>query len=350
MERFFLMHRVAKALLAPLLIVSMAWLGTVPAAADPLSEAQAQLDTLEQESSEAAEAYVEAQVELDAEKDKLTRIQEDIATQEIAVEQARSQLVVVILQQYQDRGASSAAALFGSASADEALVQIQTSQRVGDTTAAIIQDFQLRQSELADLEKSAQASVEAMTAKEAEMESAKAQAEAKVKEAEDLVARLTAEQQAALARARAAAAAAQATAHPQAPPNAGGSSGGASVAPPNGSLAAQVVAYVKARVGYPYVYGGTGPNAYDCSGLTQAAYASIGIHIPRVAGAQVSAGRPVSLSELQPGDLIFVYSPISHVEMYIGGGQKIGAWNPSQGIVQSALWNGMPLTYAVRVL
>jgi cell wall-associated NlpC family hydrolase len=85
------------------------------------------------------------------------------------------------------------------------------------------------------------------------------------------------------------------------------------------------------QLGKPYVWGGTGPNGYDCSGLTQWAYAKAGITLPRVAAAQASYGTPVTRSQLQPGDLVFFYSPISHEGMYLGNGQMVHA--PTTGDV-----------------
>jgi len=79
-----------------------------------------------------------------------------------------------------------------------------------------------------------------------------------------------------------------------------------------------------AQVGQPYCYGGTGP-CYDCSGLTMRAWAQAGVSLPHSSAAQYGVGRHISASELQPGDLIFYYSPISHVSIYIGNGQRVSA-------------------------
>ena len=114
---------------------------------------------------------------------------------------------VVVLQQYQDRGASGTAAILSSGSA-EMLDQIVTYQMVQDATAAIIQNYQLEQAQLLDLEKSKQDTVEAMGAKKEEMAAAKAELDKKVEQAKILISSLTAAQQSALAAARSAAAAA----------------------------------------------------------------------------------------------------------------------------------------------
>ena len=96
-----------------------------------------------------------------------------------------------------------------------------------------------------------------------------------------------------------------------------------------------------------YVYGAAGPSAFDCSGLTMAAWSQAGVSLPHSSAAQYSSGRHISESELQPGDLVFYYSPISHVGMYIGNGQIVNAVNPSVGVVISGL-HDMPYVGAVR--
>jgi cell wall-associated NlpC family hydrolase len=80
-----------------------------------------------------------------------------------------------------------------------------------------------------------------------------------------------------------------------------------------------------AQVGDPYVWGAAGPDAFDCSGLVQYAYAAAGIALPHSSAMQSTMGTPVSRSQLQPGDLLFFYSPVSHVGMYIGNGQMVHA-------------------------
>jgi cell wall-associated NlpC family hydrolase len=102
------------------------------------------------------------------------------------------------------------------------------------------------------------------------------------------------------------------------PPPSGGGGGG-------GGSAAAVVAYARAQVGKPYCYGGSGPGCFDCSGLTMMAWRQAGVSLPHSSAAQYNVGRRISASELQPGDLIFYYSPISHVSVYIGNGQRISA-------------------------
>ena len=96
------------------------------------------------------------------------------------------------------------------------------------------------------------------------------------------------------------------------------------VAPPI-AAAATAVATARAQLGKPYLWGGAGPDAFDCSGLTRFAWRAAGITLPRDAAAQAVATTPVDLSALLPGDLVFYGSPIGHVGLYIGGGQMIEA-------------------------
>ncbi|MHA6799011.1 C40 family peptidase [Bounagaea algeriensis] len=85
------------------------------------------------------------------------------------------------------------------------------------------------------------------------------------------------------------------------------------------------------KQGSPYVWGAKGPDTFDCSGLTYWAYQQAGVSIGGSTKTQVSDGKSVSESELQPGDLIFYYSPVSHVSIYIGNGKAVHA--PTEGDV-----------------
>jgi len=94
---------------------------------------------------------------------------------------------------------------------------------------------------------------------------------------------------------------------------------------PAGGAAATAVAYAKAQIGKPYEWGAAGPGSFDCSGLTMAAWAQAGVSLPHSAAAQYDVTRHVSRGELVPGDLIFSYTPISHVAIYVGGGMQVAA-------------------------
>lgn len=95
--------------------------------------------------------------------------------------------------------------------------------------------------------------------------------------------------------------------------------------------AKKVIDFALAQLGDPYKWGGNGPNAWDCSGLTQHAFAAAGISIPRVVGPQYSATRHISMSELQPGDMVF-YASMSHVGIYLGNGRVVHAPRPGKTV------------------
>jgi peptidoglycan DL-endopeptidase CwlO len=83
--------------------------------------------------------------------------------------------------------------------------------------------------------------------------------------------------------------------------------------------------HAMSKIGSPYRYGATGPNAFDCSGLVSWAFKKAGKSLPRTSRAQSKVGTPVSRAELQPGDLVFFYKPVSHVGIYIGNGKIVHA-------------------------
>jgi cell wall-associated NlpC family hydrolase len=109
--------------------------------------------------------------------------------------------------------------------------------------------------------------------------------------------------------------------------------------PPTSSKGAAAVWWAGKALGRPYVWAATGPNAFDCSGLTMWAYSHVGISLPHYSRAQYNSGPHVGRSHLKPGDLVFFGSPIHHVGMYIGGGQFIEAPHSGADVRISNLGN-----------
>ena len=116
--------------------------------------------------------------------------------------------------------------------------------------------------------------------------------------------------------------------------------------PAGGGGAAAVIRYARAQVGKPYVWGADGPSSFDCSGLTMMAWAQAGVSLPHSAAAQSTIGRRVSRSELQPGDLIFRYSPISHVALYVGNGMQIAATHTGSTVKVQDAFQGPIVAYS----
>jgi peptidoglycan DL-endopeptidase CwlO len=116
---------------------------------------------------------------------------------------------------------------------------------------------------------------------------------------------------------------------------------------PASGRAAVAVKTAFAQLGDPYQWGASGPGSFDCSGLTMYSWGAAGVSLPHSSSAQYSAVPHVSISNLQPGDLVFYYSPISHVGIYIGGGRVIDAPYPGLSVHISGLYS-MPLVGAGR--
>ena len=117
----------------------------------------------------------------------------------------------------------------------------------------------------------------------------------------------------------------------------------------NSDKADAVIAYAKRFLGVPYVWGGTSPSGFDCSGLTQYVFRSVGISLPRVSRDQQDVGTSISPYNVKKGDLVFRGNPAYHVGIYIGGGKYIHA--PQTGdVVRIRDYNPAKFTTAARVL
>jgi len=119
-------------------------------------------------------------------------------------------------------------------------------------------------------------------------------------------------------------------------------------APAGSSAASAAVAAALSKVGNRYVYGAAGPDTFDCSGLTSWAWKQAGVNIPRTSSGQAGL-QSVPLSELQPGDLVTYYSPVSHVAMYIGNGQVVHASTSSKPIGVTSVTGAGPSASGHRV-
>lgn len=117
--------------------------------------------------------------------------------------------------------------------------------------------------------------------------------------------------------------------------------------PPNAQAKAAIDAALS-KLGSPYVWAAAGPDTFDCSGLTMWAWQHGGVSLPHQSGEQYNSGTHVSQSQLLPGDLVFFYSPIHHVGLYLGNGLMVHA--PQTGdVVKVASISGFPYAGATRV-
>lgn len=111
--------------------------------------------------------------------------------------------------------------------------------------------------------------------------------------------------------------------------------------------AGKAIEYALAQLGDRYVWGASGPDGFDCSGLTSAAWSRAGVSLPHSSAQQYSSGTKIPRSELEPGDLVYFYSPISHVGIYLGNGRMVHAPNPARR-VEIASISQMPYVGATR--
>lgn len=110
--------------------------------------------------------------------------------------------------------------------------------------------------------------------------------------------------------------------------------------PTANTIGAQALRWALSKRGDPYVWGGAGPNDFDCSGLVMWAYAQVGISLPHFTGDQWNMGVHVSKNQLQPGDLVFFYQDIGHVGLYIGNGLMVDAPTAGENVqVQPVMWD-----------
>jgi peptidoglycan DL-endopeptidase CwlO len=108
------------------------------------------------------------------------------------------------------------------------------------------------------------------------------------------------------------------------------------------SIGVQALNWALAEIGKPYVWGGAGPNGFDCSGLVVWAYEHVGISLTHFTGAQWNEVRHIPISELKPGDLLFFFADISHVGMYVGNGLMVDAPTFGQDVqVQPIFWSAL---------
>ncbi|MBV7697141.1 C40 family peptidase [Streptomyces sp. TRM70350] len=308
-------------------------------------QVRAKVDQLYQEAEVATEKYNGAKEQARASQKRLDALQDEAARKEDRLNSVRDALGSYAAAQYREGGLDPALRLALSEDPDQYLDGAAFAERVGDRQAAAVARVRRQLREIEQLRGAARVELASLQSRQAELNRHKKTVTGKLDEARRLLSRLTAEERARLAQGdgtdRASRASTPGRDRLQAP-------GAAAATAPN-SRAAAAVSYAYQKLGSPYVWGATGPDAFDCSGLIQAAYRSAGVSLPRTTYAQIDAGRRVSRSELLPGDLVFFYSGISHVGLYVGNGQMIHAPNPSAP-VRVAPIDEMPFAGATRVV
>ncbi|MEU4048960.1 NlpC/P60 family protein [Streptomyces olivaceus] len=310
--------------------------------ADPqptAAQVKATVDKLYQEAEVATEKYNGAKEKADAAERRLEDLRDEAARKEDRLNSTREALGSVAAAQYRSGGLDPAVQLALSSDPDRYLDGAAFAERAGTRQKAAVGRVRKELRDVQQLRGAARVEVASLKSRRAELQRHRETVTGKLEAARRQLSRLTAEERARVGDGTGT----------RASRAAGPREGLPSSAQAPHSRAAAAVAYAHQKLGSPYVWGATGPNAFDCSGLTQAAYRAAGVSLPRTTYAQIDAGRRVGRSELLPGDLVFFYSGISHVGIYVGDGKMIHAPNPSAP-VRVAPVDEMPFAGAARVV
>ncbi len=321
--------RTCAAISGVLLAVVIGSLPSSPAQAEPtIDQVQTKVDRLYHEAEQASERYNEAKVELDELRKDLDALQADQDRQDGRLATVRQQVQDSIVSQYEGTSLSAVGQAVVSDDPGGFLSQLTTISAYNDIQTQLLDGYATELKAL-DIRASATDDRRAqITALEEQLADDKATIDKKLAEAKDQLATLKEEERQELLASRS------------------GSVRLPSNVPVSGRAAA-AVGYALAQVGDSYVYGAAGPSAFDCSGLTMMSWAQAGVGLPHSSSAQFGSGVHVSSGDLQPGDLVFYYSPISHVAIYIGNGLIVHAANPGTGVRVAGVFS-MPYSGAVR--
>lgn len=292
-------------------------------------QVSAQVDKLYQQAEQSTQRYDAAKEQTEALQLEVSQLQDELARKADAVESTRTRLNALAAEQYRSGTLSAAMQL---ALADDPQQFLERSGMLNQASAieqTALRQYGQQRAALDTKAAEARSKLADLAEREQQLATDQADIQRKLAEAQSLLARLSDTDRAALARAS------RDTARPLLD------------AVPAEGRAAQAVAFAVRQLGKPYVWGATGPDSYDCSGLVQAAWRSAGVSLPRTTYDQITAAPRISRSELRPGDLVFFFSGVSHVGIYTGNGRMIHAPHPGAPIRYASV-DAMPFAGAVR--
>ena len=322
--------------------------------ADPADDALAKLNELSRQAEQTTEAMHSAQLDLDNKLAAQQAAEKKHSEDAAAAEQARAQLATfqasvnrVAAAQYMGGRTSGVDAILTADSPQQLIDQLAVQRVMATEMATQMQNFRSVGEKAAAAEQaSAKSAAEAKTAAEqaaavrAELQSKQSQLQVQIAIVKSQYEALTPQQREALAAAPPPPAAPPAPAPDALPP---ANDPGVLAAPPEGippgdiappdaaipggpsPVSNTVIQAALSRIGSPYSWGGSGPNAFDCSGLVMWSFQQAGISLPHSSQALARGGQPVSMDNIQPGDLVTYYSDASHVGIYIGDGMMVHA-------------------------
>ncbi|WP_433572198.1 NlpC/P60 family protein [Streptomyces sp. CA-251247] len=338
-----------------------------------VEEVQKKVDDLYRQAGTETQKYNQAKEATEEKRQQVGKLLDENAQRTEKLNESRQVLGNYAAAQYRTGAVAPTAALLFADSPQQYFDQTQLMDRMTDRQRDVIADYETQRAAAAKQRAAATESLESLTRSQRALRTSKQDVQAKLAEARELLSRLTAEEKARLAaierkKADEARRKAEQKAEQEAKAEAErqrrekereqNQGGGTGTAPGAGTgsgssdgtstaKAAKVLDFARAQIGKPYVWGAAGPSSYDCSGLTQAAWKTAGVSLPRTTWDQVKTGKRVETKDLLPGDLVFFYDDISHVGIYIGDGKMIHAPKPGANVREESIFY-MPIHGSVR--
>lgn len=321
--------RVGASVLGLTAIAAISFVPATPAQAEPdIEDVKVRVDRLYHEAEAAQERLHDATLDLAELRRDLSGLRADQERQDERLEAVRDQVSDAVVRQLEGEGISTVGQIVVSEDPGSFLDTLSTMSSFNDLQSSLLSDYDTELEALAIRQEATDARADEIAELTEQLSTEKETVDDNLAEAKELLADLEAEERERVLASR-------------------GSTTRVPASVPASGRAAAAIQYAMAQVGDAYVYGAMGENAFDCSGLTMRAWAQAGVSLPHSSSAQFSSGPRIAASDLQPGDLVFYYSPISHVGMYIGNGMIVHAANPGTGVAVAGL-HSMPYVGAVR--
>ena len=287
----------------------MTYAGAAGAAPQPdVNQIRQQVNELTSKYDQANQQYDAVAQQLSAARVTLSHLAAQAAREQASFRKARMKVAQIAAASYEQGSMTSAAALLTSSDPQAVLSQASLLLQMSGSQNQQMQQFVAQARQLAGTQQQQQHAAYALAALKTQRQQQKQHAAQLLSSKQDTLASLTAQQQQAVAATSI---------------GAGGTTLGTYTGPMS-TQAGKAIAFAYSALGTPYLWGGTGPGGYDCSGLVQAAWAAAGVSIPRNTYQQWAALPHIAASAIEPGDLLF-YEGIGHVAMYVGNGQIIDA-------------------------
>ncbi|MER6307645.1 NlpC/P60 family protein [Streptomyces sp. NPDC001657] len=329
-----------------------------------IEDVKQKVDGLYRQAEVATQKYNAAKERADHQRETVDGLLDAAAKRAEKMNASRRELGTFASAQYRTGGMNPTAQLMLAKDPQQFFDRSHLMERLTGRQQQAVTDYQQQAAAAARQRAEASRSLDQLQNSQAALKESKRSVQQKLAEARQLLSRLTAQEKARLAELeRRKEAAAKRRAEEEARKQQererqrqqdGGSTGGQTGGNTGGSTggsqstkAEKALAFARAQIGKPYVWGATGPSSYDCSGLTQAAWKAAGVDLPRTTWEQVKVGQRVATKDLQPGDLVFFFDDISHVGMYIGGGKMIHAPHPGANVREESIYY-MPIYGSVR--